>query len=150
MSGDVPMKYVYYGEFEREGMLNFVKEAQEGILYPFYRSEQIHEHLDGFVKVLVTREFDDIVYDPMKNVLVEFVVPGCRMCERVEDDYQKLAQEYIYREDILIARIDTTKNDLKDLLFPDFPAFILFKAGGDGEKRAVFSKDHIDYAVWAV
>ena len=45
--------------------------------------------------------FGLIAFDPMKNVLVEFVVPGCRMCDKVEDDYQRLAQEYIYHDDVI-------------------------------------------------
>ena len=142
-----PKKYVYYGDINEEEMNNFVKEAKEGQVYPFYRSEKPYEHLDGFVKLVVAREFEDIVYDPMKNVLVEFVVSGCRRCERVEDEYQKLAQEYIYREDVLIARIDVSKNDLKDYVFADYPTFILFQAGGDGEKRVVFQKENMDFKV---
>ena len=147
MSEANPIKYVYHGEIDREGMFTFVKEAKEGLLYPFYKSEPIYEHLDGFVKPLVARDFEDVAFDPMKNVLVEFVVPGCRMCDKVEDDYQRLAQEYIYHDDVVIAKLDTTKNDLKDLVFADFPAFILYKAGGDGEKSVVYSKDQFDYKV---
>ena len=53
------------------------------------------------------------------------------MCDRVEDDYQRLAELYSHSDDVIIARLDNGKNDLKDLVFGDFPTFILFPAGGE-------------------
>ena len=90
-------------------------------------------------------------------MLVEFVVPvgatrgtdaqGCRMCDRVEDDYQRLAEAFINTDDVVIARLDCSKNDVHDLSIGDFPTFILYKAGGDGEKSVVFSNDQKDFPV---
>lgn len=150
-------KYVFHGEPTLEEMDRFYAEAASGSLYPYYKSEPVYEHLDGFVKVLVSKDFDDVAYDPYKNVLVEFVVPvgatkgtdaqGCRMCDRVEDDYQRLAEAFINTDDVVIARLDCSKNDVHDLSIGDFPTFILYKAGGDGEKSVVFSNDQKDFPV---
>ena len=150
-------KYVYHGEIEAGGINHFYTDAMMGNLYPYYKSEPIYEHLDGFVKVIVSKDFDDVAYDPYKNVLVEYVVPvmiggvfdiqGCRMCDRVADDYQRLAETYINTDDVVIARVDTSKNDIHDFVFGEFPTFILYKAGGDGEKSVVFSGEQMDYPV---
>lgn len=48
---------------------------------------------------------------------------------------------------MVIARLNSGKNDLKDLVFGDFPTFILFQAGGDGEKKVVFTGDQKDFPV---
>ncbi len=72
------------------------------------------------------------------------------MCDRVEDDYQRLAELYSHSDDVIIARLDNGKNDLKDLVFGDFPTFILFPAGGDGGRRVVFSGDQKDFPVGEV
>ena len=72
------------------------------------------------------------------------------MCDRVEDDYQRLAELYSHSDDVIIARLNNGKNDLKDLVFGDFPTFILFPAGGDGERRVVFSGDLKDFPVGEV
>lgn len=68
-------KYVFHGAQKLEEMDHFYAEAVSGALYPYYKSEPVYEHLDGFVKVIVSKDFDDVAYDPYKNVLVEYVVP---------------------------------------------------------------------------
>lgn len=69
------------------------------------------------------------------------------MCDRVADDYQRLAETYINTDDVVIARVDTSKNDIHDFVFGEFPTFILYRAGGDGEKSVIFSGEQIDYPV---
>ena len=70
------IKYVYHNEeYTVEEILDFVKKARDGELYPFYKSEPIYKELDGFVRRLVSKDFMDVAYDPYTNVLVEFVVP---------------------------------------------------------------------------
>lgn len=67
-------KFVYYGEMEVEGITQFLKDARVGSLYPYLKSEPVYEHPDGFVKVLVGKDFEEVAFDPTRNVLVEFVV----------------------------------------------------------------------------
>ena len=67
-------KFVYYGELEYEGVTQFVKDARAGALYPFLKSEPVYEYPDGFVRVLVSKDFEDVAFDATRNVLVEFVV----------------------------------------------------------------------------
>ena len=69
------------------------------------------------------------------------------MCDRVEDDYQRLAETFVNTDDVVIARVDCSKNDIHDISIGDFPTFILYKAGGDGEKSVVFSNDQKDFLV---
>ena len=77
MNNDVWKKYVFHGEYQFDEIEKFYQEVLDGQVYPYYKSEPVYEHLDGFVKVLVSKDFDEVVFDPYKNVLVEFVVPVC-------------------------------------------------------------------------
>ena len=67
------------------------------------------------------------------------------MCHRIEDDYQHLAHDYLNTDDVVIARVDSSKNEIKGIVPPDFPMIVLYKAGGDGESLAVFKADQITY-----
>ena len=67
------------------------------------------------------------------------------MCHRIEDDYQHLAHDYLNVDDVVIARVDSSKNEIKDIVPADFPMIVLYKAGGDGESQALFKADQITY-----
>ena len=69
------------------------------------------------------------------------------MCHRIEDDYQHLAHDYLNVDDVVIARVDSSKNEIKGIVPPDFPMIVLYKAGGDGESQAVLKADQITYSV---
>ena len=65
----------------------------------------------------------------------------------MEDDYQRLAEAYINTDDVVIARIDMSKNDVHDIFIGQYPTFILYKAGGDGEKNTPYHGDQVDFTV---
>ena len=65
----------------------------------------------------------------------------------MEDDYQRLAEAYINTDDVVIARIDMSKNDVHDIFIGQYPTFILYKAGGDGEKNTPYHGDQADFTV---
>ena len=69
------------------------------------------------------------------------------MCHKIEDDYQHLAHDYLNVDDVVIARVDSSKNEIKGILPPDFPMIVLYKAGGDGESQTVLKADQITYSV---
>lgn len=66
-------KYAFRGEFEESAIREYIKAYFDGTLEPYYKSEEPYAERDGNVKVLVGKDFEEYVYNPNKNVLVEFV-----------------------------------------------------------------------------
>ena len=147
------LKYVYHGdELNGSDIRSWLKQVRAGEVFPVLRSEPIYNHPDGFVKVLVSKDFEDVAYDPTRNVLVEFVVDNCRMCDRVADSYQKVGEYFSHTDNVVVARINLSKNDIRDINFRDYPSFILYLAGGDGERSRVYFGEALDIGVsmWSV
>ena len=55
---------------------------------------------------LTTSNFDDIVQDADKDVLVEFYAPWCGHCKNLAPVYEKLGTAYKNEDDCVVARID--------------------------------------------
>ncbi|XP_077218682.1 protein disulfide-isomerase like 2-1-like [Tasmannia lanceolata] len=89
------------------------------------------------VAVLTTENFDEIVLDESKDVLVEFYAPWCGHCKSLAPTYEKVATAYKLEEDVVIANLDADK--YKDLAekygIGGFPTLKFFpksnKAGED-------------------
>jgi len=54
--------------------------------------------------------FDKIVQDSTKDVLVEFYAPWCGHCKQLAPNYEKLASAYSNEKEIVIAKIDADKH----------------------------------------
>jgi protein disulfide-isomerase A1 len=91
----------------------FVKDFTEDLLKPLYKSEDIPEKNDKPVKVVVGHNWDTIVNDKTKDVLVEFYAPWCGHCKKLTPIYNKLAETLSSNPNIVIAKIDGTLNDIE-------------------------------------
>jgi len=61
------------------------------------------------VTILDSTNFDSIVLDEKKNVLVEFYAPWCGHCKKLAPTWEKLASIYKNEENVVIANIDADK-----------------------------------------
>ncbi|XP_047326689.1 probable protein disulfide-isomerase A6 [Impatiens glandulifera] len=65
------------------------------------------------VVILTSDNFDDIVLNEKKNVLVEFYAPWCGHCKSLAPIYEKLGTVFNLEEDVVIANLDAdTHKDL--------------------------------------
>jgi len=64
------------------------------------------------VKTVVAKNFDEIVNDPTKDVLIEFYAPWCGHCKSLEPKYKELAELLSGEKNVVIAKMDATENDV--------------------------------------
>jgi protein disulfide-isomerase-like protein len=77
---------------------------------------------------LTTENFDSIVGDETKDVLVQFMAPWCIHCQRLIPEYENLAEEMKNQENLIISLIDLTKEESK-FEVKGIPTLILFPKG---------------------
>jgi len=107
-------KYVMTEEFTRDGkaLERFLQDYFDGNLKRYLKSEPIPENNDGPVKTLVAENFDSIVNDDSKDVLIEFYAPWCGHCKSLEPKYKELGEKLSNDPNIVIAKMDATANDV--------------------------------------
>ncbi|KAK6142009.1 hypothetical protein DH2020_016190 [Rehmannia glutinosa] len=104
-------KYFLDGEVTLEKIKAFGEAFLEDKLKPFYKSDPIPETNDGDVKIVVGNNFDDIVLDESKDVLLEIYAPWCGHCQSLEPTYNKLAKHLRAVESLVVAKMDGTTNE---------------------------------------
>ncbi|KAJ8412977.1 hypothetical protein AAFF_G00105590 [Aldrovandia affinis] len=107
-------KYVMQEEFSRDGkaLERFLQDYFDGNLKRYLKSEPIPESNDGPVKVLVAENFEKIVNDEGKDVLIEFYAPWCGHCKSLEPKFKELGEKLANDPNVVIAKMDATANDV--------------------------------------
>jgi len=113
-----------------DNMKSFVQSFVDGNLKPHLLSDDVPEDWDkNPVKVLVASNFDAVVFDTTKDVLVEFYAPWCGHCKQLVPIYDELAAKYQDNDSVLIAKMDSTTNELEHTKIQSFPTIKLYKKG---------------------
>uniref|UniRef100_A0A8C2WF39 Protein disulfide-isomerase n=1 Tax=Cyclopterus lumpus TaxID=8103 RepID=A0A8C2WF39_CYCLU len=122
-SGELPLvairtvkgdKYVMAEEFSRDGkaLERFLQDYFDGNLKRYLKSEAVPENNDGPVKVVVAENFNSIVNDDGKDVLIEFYAPWCGHCKSLEPKFNELGEMLAGDPNVVIAKMDATLNDV--------------------------------------
>merc|ERR1711923_608368 len=91
----------------------FVRDVQAGKVEAYLKSEPLPEGNDepGKVKVVVAKNFDEIVNNEDKDVLIEFYAPWCGHCKSLAPKYDELGEK-MAEENVEIVKMDATANDV--------------------------------------
>ncbi|KAJ9188857.1 hypothetical protein P3X46_000215 [Hevea brasiliensis] len=122
-------KFVLNGEVSLDKIKTFGEEFLEDKLKPFFKSDPVPENNDGDVKIVVGNNFDEIVLDESKDVLLEIYAPWCGHCQALEPTYNKLAKHLRGIESLVIAKMDGTTNEHPRAKADGFPTILFFPAG---------------------
>ena len=99
-------------------------------VYWFYlvlqKAPMISHLKEDNVLVLDEKSFDEAIKgNPI--ILVEFYAPWCGHCKQLAPIYDKLGMEFEANEDVVIAKMDSTGNEVEDIKVQGFPTIKLFK-----------------------
>ncbi|KAA8594602.1 protein disulfide-isomerase A2 [Etheostoma spectabile] len=118
------------GELTTSSLRQLCRDVVDGTAKPYYRSEEIPEDWNkGPVKVLVGKNFESVALDPTKNVFVEFYAPWCAHCKELTPIWEQLGEKYADKDDIIIAKMDSTTNEVESVTIQGFPTLKYFPAG---------------------
>lgn len=105
-------RYALRTEFSMETLEQFVEDMLNGTIEPFIKSDPIPVEDDGPIKTVVTKNFDKIMYDRMKDVVLMLDADWCIICKTIVKKLEKIAKKLKDEKDIVIARIDVTTNEV--------------------------------------
>jgi len=102
-----------------------------GELKPTLKSEEPPADNTAPVTVVVGTNFEEIVLDDSKDVLLEFYAPWCGHCKALTPAYNELGEKFADNDKIVIAKVDATANDIDHpgVNVRGFPTIMFFKSG---------------------
>ncbi|PIA64672.1 hypothetical protein AQUCO_00100258v1 [Aquilegia coerulea] len=133
-------KYKFNGELTLESIKVFGKDFVGNKLKPFIKSDPIPDINDGDIKIVVADNFDEIVLDESKDVLLKIYAPSCSRCQALEPTYNKLAKHLSGIDSLVIAKMDGTTNEHP--CKGGFPTFLFFPAGKKNINPKYVERDH--------
>uniref|UniRef100_A0A669PJJ3 Protein disulfide isomerase like, testis expressed n=1 Tax=Phasianus colchicus TaxID=9054 RepID=A0A669PJJ3_PHACC len=89
---------------------------------------------ENSVLLLKKSNFDRALTET-KYLLVEFYAPWSYDCRKLLPIWDELGEKYQNHEDVIIAKIDVTANDVLSVVMDRYPFFRLFPAGPDIQVR---------------
>ncbi|CAN9510561.1 unnamed protein product [Ophioblennius macclurei] len=114
---------------DEDTIKHFSQSYLEGKAKPKMQSEPIPEGWqDKPVKELVGTTLEKVAFHPNSTVFVLFYLPYSKASLALFPLWEELAEAFKEREDVVIARIDASANDIKMSMHRAYPALCLFPA----------------------
>ncbi|CCF59158.1 hypothetical protein KAFR_0G01240 [Kazachstania africana CBS 2517] len=118
---------------EKDDILKLVEDFANGEATPIMKSEEVPTVQDGLVYKLVSQTHDEIVHNPERDVIVRYYAPWCSHSKRLAKVFEEMAGLFAsneeFKDKIMFADIDSTKNDLINFPVTTYPLVALYPAG---------------------
>ena len=129
-------KYKFTGEINKDNLTSFVQSWLNGELIPFLKSDEIPEENDSIVKEIVGKNYEKIVSDGEKDVIVYIYKKECDKCIEIEPVYAELAKSLSKNTNLLFTKLDGSNNQI-EVTYEIFPTFLFYPGNN--------KKDHIKF-----
>lgn len=129
---DQPVKYSppEGTELTTEGFKSFAVKYLAKEISPSLNSEEVAEDWDAEeLKVLVGKNFKEVALDESKNVMLMAHAPWCGHCKSLMPVFEELAEHFEDDENVIIAKMDSTKNEVVEFSVQGFPTLKFFPSG---------------------
>lgn len=125
-------KYTFDGKTEGitvDSIKQFVQDFKAGSLSPFLKSQDIPADNSEPVKVIVGKNFKQIVIDNDNDVLVEYYAPWCGHCKKLAPIWDQLASDLKDVQGLTIAKMDATANEVDGVDVRGYPTLKFYPKG---------------------
>jgi len=119
-------------EITSDVITQFVQDFFDRKLKPHLLSQEVPADWNAQpVKVLVGKNFNEVARDRTKTVLVEFYAPWCGHCKQLAPIFDQLGEQFKDSTEFVVAKMDSTVNELEDIKIQSFPTLKLFPKDSD-------------------
>lgn len=118
MNPDGMLKYrsgIAAADLTVENIGKFADDLIAKNIKPHLKSAPVPEDNNGPVKVIVGSEWENIVLDPTKDVLVKYYAPWCGHCKALAPHWEDLGKHFADNDSIVIAKFDATENEAEQV-----------------------------------
>lgn len=119
-------------DFTAGSIMEFTEKVLAGNVKPHLKSAEEPEDWDKEpVKVFVAKTFPDRAIKKDKAVFVEFYAPWCGHCKALAPIWDELATHYKDNNEVVIAKVDATENELENIKIQSFPTLKFSPKGSE-------------------
>lgn len=104
--------FEYTGEIDEKSIIRFVKNWQKGKIDFVIKSEAVVAENKSNVVKIVGNNYDKIVNDTDKDVIVLYTTIKCESCVEVSNTFTKLASHLNHVPNLVFGEIEMSKNDI--------------------------------------
>lgn len=110
----------------------FVQDFKASKLSPFLKSEELPADNSEPVKIVVGKNYKDIVLNENDDVLMEFYAPWCGHCKKLAPIWDQVATDLKDVPNLVLAKMDSTANEVDGVEIQGYPTLKFYPKGNKG------------------